>query len=61
MNTVISQHSNLIYGKGYKRRATFARRLRVLLRLALRNLLREKQWQKDSLGRPKTNPLRWMG
>ncbi len=61
MNTVIGQHSNLSYGKGYKRRSTFARRVRVLLRLALRNLLREEQGPKDSLGRPKTNPLRWMG
>jgi hypothetical protein len=61
MNTVISQHSNLIYRKGNKRRSTLARRLRVFLRLALRNLLREEPVQYDAHGRPKTNPLRWMG
>ncbi len=61
MNTVISQQSNLVYRKACRRRSTLGRRLRILLRLALRNLLREEQSPLDSRGRPRTNPLRWMG
>jgi hypothetical protein len=36
------------------------RRLPILLRLAVRRLLQAERVETDSLGNPKTKPIRWL-